>query len=228
MNSMFSAARCCPSDPPVSEPTGSCAPRLAFTLIELLVVIAILGALIGLLLPALQAARESARFTSCNNNLRQFGLLTQQYRDLHAGYFPNGNITGNFSYRMAPGMKTPDDPAALPEVYGLEAVFVKENFIPARSGIWVCPSQPEPMQAFGNTYAFSVAASLRERNPENQSTSLWVWDNFSLKPGLSGFRGPFSSYTIRAEDRVHPHATLRSSGYNALFQDGHVEYFELD
>jgi prepilin-type N-terminal cleavage/methylation domain-containing protein/prepilin-type processing-associated H-X9-DG protein len=50
-----------------------------FTLVELLVVIAIIGILIGLLLPAVQSARESARWASCNNNLKQQALALHNY-----------------------------------------------------------------------------------------------------------------------------------------------------
>lgn len=59
-----------------------------FTLVELLVVVAIIGVLIGLLLPAVQAARESARRTSCHNNLRQISLAMANYATATGSYPP--------------------------------------------------------------------------------------------------------------------------------------------
>ncbi len=60
-----------------------------FSLVELLVVVGVLIMLASLLLPALSSAQEASRRSSCQNNLRQWGMAFKMYSsEARGGYYP--------------------------------------------------------------------------------------------------------------------------------------------
>jgi len=73
---------------PGSGPVGWHPHRRAATLLDMLVVIGIVALMLALLIPSLSHARELSRRIVCANNLRQWGVALQYYRDDHDDYIP--------------------------------------------------------------------------------------------------------------------------------------------
>ncbi|WP_432799757.1 type II secretion system protein [Poriferisphaera sp. WC338] len=208
-----------------------------FTLIELLVAISIIALLIAILMPVLGKSQDTARSAVCQSNLHQVYIGMRCYANDNDDYLPDAYTTGNFVYRQAPGNTLASDPHSIPEMFGLAAVLDRYEYMDGRSDAWVCPSQTEEMISYGNTYAFSIAKTLAKSRLfaiETQKKSAYrmvlVWDNYTLRPGLPGFRGPFSGYTIPSANRVMPHAISTpekgsgsSKGVNNLYIGGHVK-----
>ena len=212
--------------------------RISFTLIELLVVIAIIAILAAMLLPALSKTKDTAKTSTCLNNLKQINLGCQQYIMDFNNYFPSYYHPQYSQWFRIPGMSGMGKTAAdynLPGGYipGLPRMG-KGDGAPKDghpTGNWRCPAVETVARLhYGlNFYTFGLYAT---NNTHMLALNIKTVTQPSARLFMADFTGENGVYpAVSAIDNTKTHlfssvknlpGARHAKKVNVLFFDGHV------
>lgn len=199
---------------------------------EMIVGTLLVSVLAVLSLPMLARSREASRRSSCQNNLKQLGIVLKMYAGEHKGSFP-------------PLSPIPDN--WLMDMHAVYPEYLTD------SNILICPDSPfsaahsfqsqssgagnpdcvsslfyiyTGFAIFCDEQALALFAEYGDRRQELvESTSLdlqvpdWSGSDRTRFPGVAGMPVIWDRVPLREDEFAHT-----PSGINVLHQDGHVEF----
>ena len=199
---------------------GTDGPPLAFTLVELLIVISIIGIIAAILLPALSRAKAKAQRIQCVSNLRQHGLALHVLLSEYHSY-PTGRGTNSDG---APGMFW----AEQLERGGFGISKPPQGWYD--SGVWRCPSIPQPPSHSHNDYGYNLygmasvgndtnALGLQGHSISGQEAVKPISESEVVSPAEMVAIGDGGGvFLMRGYSHSYHHRKA-----NMLFCDGHIE-----
>ena len=138
-----------------------------FTLVELLVVIAIIGILIGMLLPAVQQVREAARRSTCQNNLKQWGLAMHNHESARMRLPVHGiNFQGSGRHSW------------ILQIWP----FVEQGNVHANYDLSISFYQPNNIIQFSEQGAYAALVPLHFC-PSDRGPAYWKGDRIGVREG---------------------------------------------
>ncbi len=195
----------------------------AFTLIELLVVIAIIAILAAILIPVAQSVRTSSAAAVSQSNMRQLGILFQQYQADHNYQLPPA--AHNFEGKRVVWDKYLAAYASDAELR--ELLFAPADSLPRRwSNQYPRSYSMVRTRGLGTasiSYVESPPAAAQGFNITDPTGVLLLVERIS---DTNVVFGDSASVTDNPDQQLANGADMYGGKFNYLYLDGHVEFVE--